>query len=83
MGALDLVVKIGSMALIQKSENAMDYNIFQRLGADLRPGMVLVTSGAAEIGRLDYMHRTGRELKGMTEQDKVDYSSQGQSILMH
>lgn len=36
MKTLELVVKIGSMALIQKSENAIDYNIFQRLGADLR-----------------------------------------------
>ena len=83
MAQLDLVIKIGSMALIQKAENAIDYNIFQRLGGDLRPGMILVTSGAAEIGRLDYMQRTGRELGGMTEQDKVDYSAQGQTILMN
>lgn len=83
MKTLDLVVKIGSMALIQKEENAIDYNIFQRLGSDLRPGMILVTSGATEIGRLDYLKRTGRELTGVTEQDKVDYSSQGQTILMN
>ena len=83
MKTLELVVKIGSMALIQKSENAIDYNIFQRLGADLRPGMILVTSGATEIGRLDYLQRTGHELTGVTEQDKVDYSAQGQTILMN
>ena len=77
MEKLDLVVKIGSMALIQKDENAIDYNIFQRLGGDLRPGMILVTSGATEIGRLDYLKRTGHELTGVTEQDKVDYSAQG------
>ena len=83
MKGIDLVVKIGSMALIQKSEGEIDYNIFQRLGGDLRPGMILVTSGAAEIGRLDYMHRTGRELGGMTEEDKADYAAQGQTILMN
>ena len=83
MASIDLVVKIGSMALIQKSENEIDYNIFQRLGGDLRPGMILVTSGATEIGRLDYMHRTGRELDGLTAEDKVDYSAQGQTILMN
>ena len=83
MEKLDLVVKIGSMALIQKDENAIDYNIFQRLGGDLRPGMILVTSGATEIGRLDYLKRTGHELTGVTEQDKVDYSAQGQTILMN
>ncbi len=83
MGELDLVVKIGSMALIQKEDNAIDYNIFQRLGGDLRPGMILVTSGAAEIGRLDYMHRAGHELGGVTEQDKADYAAQGQTILMN
>ena len=83
VNSIDLVVKIGSMALIQKSENEIDYNIFQRLGGDLRPGMILVTSGAAEIGRLDYMHRAGHELLGVTEEDKADYAAQGQTILMN
>ena len=83
MNGIELVVKIGSMALIQKEENEIDYNIFQRLGGDLRPGMILVTSGAAEIGRLDYLHRAGRELGGLTEEDKADYAAQGQTILMN
>ena len=83
MNEINLVVKIGSMALIQKAENEIDYNIFQRLGGDLRPGMILVTSGAAEIGRLDYMHRAGHELGGITEEDKADYAAQGQTILMN
>ena len=83
MNEIDLVVKIGSMALIQKAESEIDYNIFQRLGGDLRPGMILVTSGAAEIGRLDYMHRAGHELGGITEEDKADYAAQGQTILMN
>ena len=83
MNSIDLVIKIGSMALIQKEDNVIDYNVFQRLGNALRPGMLLVTSGAAEIGRLDYIQRTGCELGGMTEQDKVDYSAQGQTILMN
>lgn len=82
-GGIDLVVKIGSMALIQKRENAIDYNIFQRLGGALRPGMLLVTSGAAEIGRLDYLHRAGRELDGLPEEVKADYAAQGQTILMN
>jgi len=79
---IDLVVKIGSMALIQPGDRTIDFNIFQRLGDDLRPGMALVTSGATEIGRLDYMHRTGEELCGDPEQDKTDYASQGQIVLM-
>lgn len=79
---IDLVVKIGSMALIQHGDGTIDYNIFQRLGDDLRPGMALVTSGATEIGRLDYLHRAGHELNGDPEQDKTDYASQGQIVLM-
>ena len=82
MQSINLVVKIGSMALIQKADKAIDYNAFQRLGSALRPGMILITSGAAEIGRLDYIQRTGQELTGEREQVKVDYSAQGQSILM-
>ncbi|MBR3428729.1 MAG: uridylate kinase [Clostridia bacterium] len=78
----ELVGKIGSMALIRKEDQDIDYNIFSRLGADLKPGMIWVTSGATEIGRLDYIKRTGRELSGDPEQDKTDYSSQGQAILM-
>lgn len=78
----DLVGKIGSMALIRKEDQDIDYNIFSRLGAELRPGMIWVTSGATEIGRLDYMKRTGCELCGDPTQDKADYAAQGQSILM-
>ena len=78
----ELVGKIGSMALIREEDREIDYNIISRLGADLRPGMIWVTSGATEIGRLDYIKRTGRELHGDPEQDKTDYSAQGQAILM-
>ena len=42
----DLVGKIGSMALIRKEDKDIDYNIFSRLGAELKPGMIWVTSGA-------------------------------------
>ncbi len=81
---IDTVVKIGSMALIQKDESAIDYNIFQRLSRDLRPGMLLVSSGATEIGRLDVLHRTGHELLGEDDETaKTDYAAQGQSILMN
>ncbi len=63
----DLVGKIGSMALIRREEKDIDYNIFSRLGAELRPGMIWVSSGAVEIGRLDYIKRTGHELTGDPE----------------
>ncbi len=78
----ELVGKIGSMALIRREDQDVDYNIFSRLGAELKPGMIWVTSGATEIGRLDYMKRTGMELTGDPEQDKTDYAAQGQAILM-
>ncbi len=82
MSKIDLVIKIGSMALIRREDNDIDYNIFARLGSELRPGMLLVSSGATEIGRLDYLKRTGRMLGGDPEQNKTDYSAQGQAILM-
>lgn len=82
LNQINLVVKIGSMALIQPGDGTIDFNVFQRLGDDLRPGMALVTSGATEIGRLDYLHRAGHELNGDPEQDKTDYASQGQIVLM-
>ena len=82
MSGIELVIKIGSMALIRREDNDIDYNIFARLSGELRPGMLLVSSGATEIGRLDYMKRTGRELDGDKEQNKTDYSAQGQAILM-
>ena len=82
MCGIDLVIKIGSMALIRKEDNDIDYNIFARLSGELRPGMLLVSSGATEIGRVDYMKRTGKVLSGDPEQNKTDYSAQGQAILM-
>jgi glutamate 5-kinase len=78
----DLVGKIGSMALIQREDNDIDYNVFARVGRELAPGMIWVTSGAAEIGRLDYIKRTGEELTGDQNEVLTDYSAQGQSILM-
>ena len=79
---IELVIKIGSMALIRREDNDIDYNIFARLSSELRPGMLLVSSGATEIGRVDYMKRMGRALEGDPEQNKTDYSAQGQAILM-
>lgn len=79
----DIVGKIGSMALIRKEDYDLDYNLFSRIGAQLRPGMIWVTSGAVEVGRLDYMHRNGgRQLWGNSDMIKADYAAQGQSILM-
>ena len=79
---LDLVIKIGSMALIRKQDSDIDYNILSRLSAELKPGTVLVSSGATEIGRLDYIKRTGRELQGDRETIITDYAAQGQAILI-
>lgn len=78
----ELVGKIGSMALIRKEDRDIDYNIFSRLGNELRPGMIWVSSGATEIGRLDYIKRNGHELLGDIEDVKTDYAAQGQAILM-
>ena len=41
----DLVGKIGSMALIRREDNDIDYNIFSRLGAELKPGMIWMKFG--------------------------------------
>lgn len=79
---IELVGKIGSMALIDKKSNILDYTLIARLSQELKPGYIWVTSGAAETGRLDYIQRNGKELKGSPEDVKTDYSAQGQSILM-
>lgn len=79
----EIVGKIGSMALIQKQDRSIDYNVFSRIGRDLRPGMIWVSSGAAEVGRLDYLSRNrGEELTSDPEDVKTDYAAQGQAILM-
>ncbi len=79
---IELVGKVGSMALVNPDHDDIDYNIIARISRSLRPGMIWVTSGAAEIGRLDYIKRTGKELEGNPEEVKADYSAQGQSVLM-
>lgn len=79
---IELVGKVGSVALINKEYHDINYNIIARLSRELKPGYIWVTSGATEIGRLDYIKRTGKELDGSDEENKTDYSSQGQSILM-
>ena len=79
---IELVGKVGSMALINKEYNDINYNVIARLSKELKPGYIWVTSGAAEIGRLDFIKRNGYELEGDSSEVKTDYSAQGQSILM-
>lgn len=79
---IELVGKVGSMALIDKQNSDIDYNVIARISKELRPGYLWVTSGATEIGRLDYIHRNGRELEGDDNDVKTDYAAQGQSILL-
>ncbi len=79
---IELVGKIGSMALIDKSSNMLDYTLIARLSSEFKPGYIWVTSGAVETGRLDYIKRNGCELDGSVEDVKTDYSAQGQAILM-
>lgn len=79
---IELVGKIGSVALIDGRNGTIDYNKFARLGRQLAPGMVWVSSGATEIGRLDYHKRTGRSLDEDDDTAKTDYAAQGQAILM-
>lgn len=78
---IDLVGKIGSMALIRPDDHDIDYNTLSRICTELRPGMIWVTSGATEIGRLDHLKRAGYELPE-GEESKADYAAQGQAILM-
>ena len=84
MGAFDieLVGKVGSMALVNKKFNDIDHNVLAFISRQLHPGMIWVSSGAAEIGRIDYIRRTGKQLDGDIEHNKTDYAAQGQAILM-
>ncbi len=79
---IELVCKIGSMALINEENHDINYNILAGLSRNLKPGYILVTSGATEIGRLDFMRRTGYELEGASQDIKTDYAAQGQSVLL-
>lgn len=79
---IELVGKIGSMALIDKQNQNIDYNKFALIGRELKPGMIWISSGATEIGRIDYLNRMGKELTGSADDIKTDYAAQGQAILM-
>ncbi len=78
----ELVGKIGSMALINSEINELDYNTFSRIGKYLQPGYVWVSSGAVEIGKIDYYKRHDTYLKPENDVTKSLYASQGQCILM-
>ncbi len=80
--SIRMVIKIGSMALIRKEDSDIDYNILSRLSRELTPGDILISSGATEIGRLDYVKRAGTVLYGDPNEVKTDYAAQGQAVLM-
>ena len=79
---IEMVGKIGSIALVDSEHRELDYNKFVRISRYLRPGMIWVSSGATVIGRYDYVRRNGKELEGAHDEVKADYSAQGQAILM-
>lgn len=79
---IELVGKVGSMALVNKEWGDIDYNVIARISRELTPGCIWVTSGATEIGRIDYIRRNGVELQGDYSDVKTDYAAQGQTILM-
>ena len=79
---IEPVDKIGSMALIRQEEHDIDCNVFSHIGRELRPGMIWASSRVAQIGRLDYIKRTGHALEVPSSAAMTDYSTQGQVILM-
>ena len=79
---VELVGKIGSMALVDSAHGELDYNKFVRVSRYLKPGMIWISSGATVIGRLDYIRRNGFEAEGNPDDVKADYAAQGQAILM-
>ncbi|MDE7348290.1 MAG: uridylate kinase [Clostridia bacterium] len=80
---VELVGKVGSMALVNKAWGDIDYNAIARISRELKAGYIWVSSGATEIGRIDYIRRNGREIDGDYGEVKVDYAAQGQTILMN
>ena len=80
---IELVGKVGSMALVNKAWGDIDYNAISRISKELHPGHIWVSSGATEIGRLDYIRRNGCEIEGDYNDVKTDYAAQGQTILMN
>lgn len=79
---VELVGKIGSMALVDSVHGEIDYNKFLRLSRFLRPGMIWISSGATVIGKYDYIRRNGKPIDGAADDVKADYAAQGQAILM-
>ncbi len=80
---VELVGKVGSMALVNKAWGDIDYNAIARISRELKAGYIWVSSGATEIGRIDYIRRNGCEIDGNYSEVKVDYAAQGQTILMN
>ena len=69
------------MALLDRENHNINFNIIAKLSRELKPGMAWITSGAVEIGKLDYYDRHGEYLDDSNEA-KTDYAAQGQPILM-
>jgi len=78
----EIVGKIGSMALINREINELDYNTFSRIGKYLYPGYVWISSGAVEIGKIDYFKRNNCTIMPEDDIAKSLYASQGQCILI-
>lgn len=82
---INLVCKIGSTALLNKDQKEIDIDVFNNLSRNLNANDILITSGALELGKIEYAKMTGKkieELKLLSDIQKAKMCSIGQVILM-
>ncbi len=73
----ELVGKIGSMALIRKADNDIDYTFSPALARKLKPGMIWCQQRRGRNRASGHLRRNGKELTGDAEEVKADYASRG------
>jgi len=66
MEKINLVCKVGSTALLNKSRTRIDRSVFKNIASGMTANDVLVTSGAVEMGKLEVL-RLGKDLAGFTK----------------
>jgi len=86
MKTINLVCKVGSTALLNKDKTDIDVSVLKNICTNLTSSDILVSSGAVELGKIDYAKHNNISLDmlgnlGMIRKNKL--AARGQVILMN
>jgi glutamate 5-kinase len=85
LNEINRVIKVGSTALLKPDRSNLDDAVFRNICSNATVNDVLVTSGALELGKLDFARRNGVDIETLSIQSNLrrrKLTGRGQGLLI-